>query len=296
MNRIPKTVLRGRKFWRKPATLIMLVVVLLIPISALFRGLSVAYADEIHHVITHSATVITTSETVKDMVVIGNDVHVAGKVTDNLIVINGTAYLSPTAHVDSIVDIGGQVLRQSGAKVNNIYTLTFNHPLLNSTVLGGALIAFLAGLQLIFSAAVVLVPVVLSFLLRTGVQTTSSYLQNSIRRIGVIGLLATVSTIAAVGGLSVTVIGIPLAALIGLAYLLFGLVGLTHVTVFIGKSLLDALTKHKEPWLQSLIGATLVMAFANVPIIGALLFACVWIIGIGTVTTWLWRIRFDNKH
>jgi len=296
VNRIGNAFFQGKKFWRKSATFIMLIVFLIILLGVFFRGSGVAYADELHHVISHSATSITQGEKADDLVVIGNDVHVAGTVTDNLIVINGTAYLSSTARVESIVDIGGQIRKEPGAQLNHAFILTFNHPLLNSTVLGGALIAFLTGLQLTLSAVVVLVPVVLSILMRPWLQMPSIYLQKSVRRMGAIGLLATIATIAVAGGLSATIIGIPVAALICFLYLVVGLIGLTHVAVYIGRSLLDAFTKQKQPWMQSLIGATLIMAFANIPVIGALIFLCVWIVGVGTSTTWLWRIRTDiNK-
>lgn len=275
---------------------ITLVTFLLIVFGASIRGTGVVYANEVSRVISHSATFLAQGETASDLVVIGNDVHIAGTVTDNLIVINGTAYLAPTAHVESVIDIGGQVRREPGAQVSSVFTLTFNHALWNSTVLGGALIAFLAGLQLTFSAAVVLVPVVLSALLRPWIQTPILYLEKSVRRMGAIGLFATIGTIAVAAALSATMVGIPVAALIAILYLSLGVVGLTNVSVFIGKSLLDAFMKQKQPWIQSLTGATLIMAFSNIPVIGAVIFTCVWIVGVGSVTTWVWRLRAKNTQ
>lgn len=294
MNQIGK-VLRSMKSVRG-SVVVTLVTFCIISVGMVARGTDVVYAERINHIISHSATFIAQGETVADLVVIGNDVHVDGAVTDILIVINGNAYLASGAHVESLIDIGGQVRREPGAKVNNIFTLTFNHPLLNSTVIGGALIAFLAGLQLTVSAAIVLVPMLLSILLKPWMQTSIFYLEKSARRMGSIGLFATVTAIAVAVALSATLVGIPIAALVGLMYLSIGAVGLANVSVFIGKTLLDAFTKQKHTWMQSLLGATLLMAFANIPFIGVLIFACMWIIGVGTVTTWLWHLRGRNKR
>jgi len=107
MNRIYKVFHHLGSFRRSVS--ITLVTFLLIVFGASIRGTGVVYANEVSRVISHSATFLAQGETANDIVVIGNDVHVAGTVTDNLIVINGTAYLT------QLVD----ALQYNTAKVRN---------------------------------------------------------------------------------------------------------------------------------------------------------------------------------
>jgi len=239
--------------------------------------------------VKHSTTFIAKDQTVRDVVVIGHDATIAGTVTDNLFVINGNIHIASNAHVGAAIDLGGRIDHETNAHVGDFFTLSFTNQILNKAVLDISLTAILWILWLLVSVATVLIPVLVTIALRARIHTPSSYLDVSVRRMGIIGLLASIGFSMIVVILSATMIGLPLAALVLLAYACAGLIGLAVLSTWIGKSIANKITQEKRQWVQSLTGATLMMTAINIPLLGSLLLFLFWLIGVGTVTTWTWQ-------
>lgn len=238
-------------------------------------------------IIRHSATLISRNQIVEDVVVFGHDVTVLGTVSDNLLVVNGNVNLGPQAHVGLVIDLGGQVITQPGAKLKNVMSFWLHGPIQNSAAVGAVGLVLVWVGRLMLSVLVVVVPVAVSFLLRPWLVPLQGYLKQSARRAGVIGLLSSLLVFGLALLFAVTIAGLPVSAVIMLSYVGVGFAGLSVASVWIG-GLANRFQPSQQPvWLQSLIGATFLMAFMNVPLFGPLIFLAVWLLGYGAVSSWM---------
>lgn len=234
--------------------------------------------------IRHADTVISPSQTVEEVVVVGHNVTVQGRVTDNLIVINGNVYLTKTAKTGLILDIGGQVTSEPGAKVQNMVSLWFKGPFQNSLAVGSVGMLLVWALRVAVSVLLLAIPVVISFFIKPWQGVMMNSLRDSARKAGFAGLLTTVLALGLGMLFAITVIGIPIAVFVFVVYVFLGLIGLSLVSVWIGEFATRGQLDEKPKWLQSLIGATFLMAFSNIPLFGPLLLMVVWLLGNGAVS------------
>lgn len=240
----------------------------------------------------HANTVIGPNQVVEEVVVVGHDVTVEGTVTDNLIVINGNIHLTETAKTGLVMDIGGQVTTSHGAKVRNVVSLWFRGPFQNSLAVGSVGLLVVWVIRIIISAFVLVMPVIVSFLIKPWLLPIKDYLGNSARKTGLAGLFTMVLAVGLAMLFATTIIGLPIAVVVVCVYGLMGLVGLSAASVWIGDMATHGQVYERPLWLQSLIGATLLMAFANVPLFGTLLLLLIWLLGSGAVSFFLmaqWR-------
>lgn len=234
--------------------------------------------------IRYADTVISPSQTVEEVVVVGHNVTVQGRVTDNLIVINGNVYLTKTAKTGLILDIGGQVTSEPGAKVQNMVSLWFKGPFQNSLAVGSVGMLLVWALRVAVSVLLLAIPVVISFFIKPWQGVMMNSLRDSARKAGFAGLLTTVLALGLGMLFAITVIGIPIAVFVFVVYVFLGLIGLSLVSVWIGEFATRGQLDEKPKWLQSLIGATFLMAFSNIPLFGPLLLMVVWLLGNGAVS------------
>lgn len=273
--------------YHKSASNCVFLVIFLFLFLNLSGSLPKAYASG-HAIWSQSPTTVPAGQTVEDVVVIGNQADISGRVLDTVIVINGDVHLTSTAKADVVISIGGHIVQDPGARVHTLYSLSFSTPLRNSLEVSAVLLAALWSLRLAGSASLLLLPLLLSFLVKPMLNRTMVYIESSARRTLLTGLLASIGFLAVMALLALTIVGLPLAALLLLLYALLGLIGLTAVSTWIGKNVNPQSRQEKPLWLQSLIGAALIMAFSNVPLIGPFIFALLWILGIGASVSYLW--------
>ncbi|WP_026974654.1 hypothetical protein [Alicyclobacillus contaminans] len=253
-----------------------------------------AYAGIGRDVVSRHAVVIPAGEKAEDVLVIGNNATVSGTVTDTIVVLQGTVHLTSTARVDTVINVGGQVTEDPGAHVGAVYTLAFTQPFLNSLSLGVAMVVALWAVRLALSAALVAVPTVLALLVQARLHAPVSYLEKSVRRTGLTGLLATVGAAILCAITAIIIIGLPVTAVLLLLYTLVGCVGLTCVSYWLGGLTKIGRVQDGPIWLKTLVGATFMMAFGNIPVVGPVLLMVAWLVGIGCVTAWLWQ-RWSSR-
>lgn len=249
-------------------------------------------------IISHQATLIQRGQVVEDVVVLGHDVVVAGDVSEILVVINGDIHLTSSSRTGIVIDLGGTVRQDVGAHVNAVYQSALSTPFWNGALFGGtfALVLWLG--MLAVSIGLVILSVLLSYALRHQVKAPLSQIERSGRRVGMTGVFASLAILAMSALCAVTIVGLPLAGLLLLLYLTAGVVGFSIVALWLGKLALRHSPTERPVWLTSLIGASLLMAFTNIPFVGLVLFLISWLMGIGTITAWLadiWRLRRGRK-
>lgn len=255
-------------------------------------------ADSLSHTTSPSIStpiVVPKGSTTDDVIAVNRDATILGTVTETLLVVNGTAHLLPTANVGLVVNIGGHVIREPGAQVKESFAFTFSKPLFESLAVGAALALGLEAVRLAFSIVMILLPVIVALLMGERLKKPISFLEQSIRRVGVIGLLTFFGSLAVSLILAVTVIGIPVSVLIVVAYVGVGLVGMSALSAWVGNSLFSAVITNQRLWVKTLVGAVLITACANIPAIGPILFILLWMTGTGSVAAWLWQNRFRKR-
>ncbi|MCL6601086.1 MAG: hypothetical protein K6T81_20485, partial [Alicyclobacillus macrosporangiidus] len=246
------------------------------------------FAADGREVVSRQAVNIPQGEVAEDVLVIGNDATVSGVVYDNLVVVGGDIHLTGTARAGVVIDLGGHLTQDPGAHANAVFTLSFRQPFLNSLAIGSALVVAVWALRLALSAGLVALPVIVSVVLRSHLAGPVSYMERSVRRTGLMGLLVSVLFLTLGAISAITVIGLPVTAILLCGYLVLGVVGLTGVSAWIGRMTRFG-TQERPVWLQTLLGSTFLMAFGNIPMVGPILLAIAWWVGVGAVTMWVWQ-------
>jgi hypothetical protein len=256
---------------------IMLLFILLIP--------GIASAKSIFE---HNSTTVPAGETINDLYVVGGDASVFGHVTGAVVVINGNLLLARSADVEGIVLVfGGEVKQESGAKIgDDVYNISLDNDTQNSLLIGGGLILGLWVLKLAASLLFVLIPVLVRII---GKQKAASLIdkfqQESTGRLLYTGLLSGLILIAISILLIVTIIGIPLLIVVLIMMIAAFALGVTVVSYRVGE--LFKGTFQKSEWVKVLIGASVFVAFANIPIIGWIVIGVVTLISFGICTQWI---------
>ena len=232
---------------------------------------------------------IPKGEIAEDVLVIGNNAVVSGTVTDTLVVINGDIRLMPGARAGIVIDLGGHLIQEPGSQANSTFTLSFNLPFFNSLAVGSALVVGVWALRLTTSAALVAFSVVFAMIFRLRLEPAISSIEKSVRRSGLIGLLTSVLFFVLSGVTAITIIGLPVTAILLLLYGIIVFVGITSVSLWLGRLANVGGTKDRPIWLQALMGATFVMAFGNIPLVGPILLAIASLVGVGSVTSLVWQ-------
>ncbi len=222
-----------------------------------------------------------------DAVAVGGDVEVWGRVTGSVRVVNGVAVLGPAARVDGDVWVGnGRVDRSPGARVGGRVVEgrlwgappPSRRPL--AAQLGRILTWALALWVLVGSAALAvavaaLFPHPVSRIARTlSVAPGASLLAG-------IALWAVLPPLVVV--LLVSIVGIPLLALLPFALSLLAVAGLAGAALLVGERLAGAFRWRSGPVGDALVGAVVLALLALLPGPGRLAFFAALTWGMGAV-------------
>jgi hypothetical protein len=240
----------------------------------------------------HQSTTVPAGETINDLYVVGGDASVFGHVTGAIVVINGNLLLASSADVEgAVVVIGGEVHQEPGANLtDNIYNLSLDSGTQNSLLIGGGLVLGLWVLQLTASLLFVLLPVLIRMIGRQkAASLIDKYRQESAGRLLYMGLLSGLILTAISILLLVTIIGIPLLIVVLIIVIVAIALGGMIVSYRIGELYKGA--SQKSEWMKVLIGASVIVAFANIPIIGWFVIGLVLLISLGICTQWIASMR-----
>lgn len=254
-------------------------------------------ADTSGSILSSKPVSVHRGEVIEDVVVVGNNVEVSGDVYEALLVLNGNVHLKSTARVGVLVDLGGTIQKDPGAHVNAEYTVSSRFPFWNSVLLGSGMVLMVWAVRVVLSVALLLIPVLLAFVLRKWIEPPTNIIAESVRRSGLAGFLASVGILVVSGALAVTIIGIPISAVILGCYAVVGVIGWSAVCMWLGRIIAQAFNQGgRAKWLQTAMGATVLMAFVNVPIVGPIFLLLLWMVGVGASTIWSWQWYQKRKR
>jgi hypothetical protein len=276
-------LLRQQAWWKVSLSFVLSAMFLLF-----VTGPMPAYAPDGRDVVSRQAVNIPQGEVAEDVLVIGNDATLSGVVYDNLVVVGGNIHLTSTARAGVVIDLGGHLIQDPGAHANAVFTLSFRQPFSNSLAIGSALVVAVWAMRLALSAGLVALPVIVSVVLRSHLARPVAYVERSVRRTGLMGLLVSVVFLTLGAISAITVVGLPVTAFLLCGYLVLGVVGLTGVSAWIGRMTRFG-AQERPVWLQTLLGSTFLMAFGNIPMVGPILLVIAWWVGVGAVAMWVWH-------
>jgi hypothetical protein len=206
------------------------------------------------------------------LIVLGGDVRVDGRADDDVVAIGGTVMLGDDAvAARDVVAIGGRVLRADGATVlGNVAgqelrwtgsTISSEQDLWGALVIRFrlALLGAAAGLLLAI-AAVTLVPWMVVLTAATG--------RGAPAQSGLIGLAGLACAPLLIVPLALSLVGAPLAALLGFALALSWWIGAASFGFLAGRRLLRLLGRDGSLTRAALVGGALLGSLVGLPLVG----------------------------
>lgn len=263
------------------------VLVLWLTVCLLAWGGPPAQAASRIPVVSRQTLTIRPHQILDSLLVVGHSVTVAGTV-QNLVVWEGNVWLMPSGHVVHLLDIGGSVHRAAHATVGDLVVIGTNTAVGNTLLLGAGLTLGLAGLRTFLSVLFFLIPVLIGPALDVWLRPLVTVIEPNPRRIGVQGLLVSVAVLGMGTALALTLIGLPLSLLLGIAYLGAGVLGWAAVGRWVGTRV-EAWFPARSRAFHTMVGAGVLVASMNLPVIGVFLGFGAWCLGIGSVTAILRR-------
>jgi hypothetical protein len=256
---------------------------LLIPVIALLIGYSTPIPAEATEM---DRTRVDHHQRVEDFFLFGGDGTISGEVGE-AVVIMGDLTLTKTARVrDHVFVIGGRLRLEPGAQIDEgIVHIDAGERTLNSLVLG---LGTFAGLELgkLALDVIIIVFCLLYFLLaRKQVMAAKQILQDNFVKTGTLGLFASLGLVLILAALSITIIGIPVAAFLMLVVLLLLPVGLAALSLIFGEIVLTGTMPDQNPLLQTLAGALILVAFLSFPVLGLVWGGLVFIMSLGATAS-----------
>ncbi len=242
----------------------------------------------------HHDTVIPEQQSVENVVVVGGDATIQGVVRDAVIVFNGNLIVGESARITGpILVIGGKISQKPGALLtDNVLNISFDNAIINSLLIGGALLVGVWLLRLGLSLLMMVLPVVTAIIANKRLDPFVLLIRRSPWRLLVAGFFISLLLAAVDVLLCVTVICIPVAAVLLLANLLVFLLGLAVICMLAGEWIPG--NSGRSSWLTAAGGAAVITAGVNLPFLGGLLLLGLFWISQGMMVVWLWENRKHN--
>ncbi len=241
---------------------------------------------------------VAAGESVESVMAIGTDTHIAGTVTDIVLVINGNVYLEPTAKVDLVINLGGQVSNHSTNEMKDgIFELNFTQQFLNNLFLGGVLLFGFWFMRLVLSLAGVVLLTGLGYLSKNSSHRSERLISStSVVRLFGIGVACLLVIIALVVLLSLSIVGIPLAGILVIVALIAAFLGTLPIIKFLGEKILSPKLLDYPQLTRLLIQSVIFVSLANIPLLGFVFLLVVGIIGLGVTLSLSWIYLKQRKR
>ncbi len=249
---------------------------------------SAVFAEAQDIVMMNKDVDIAKGVTAKDVVVIGGNVTVFGRVENNIVVIGGSATLGAKSYVGGqIVVMGGEFIKDPAAELKGRITQIYmpvSVPTLTSLLKGGWMTIWTAISVLVLIGFLGLA-VLIAALIPEHLGTMVNAIEHSFIAMllwGVLWILL-IAPIAVL--LAISVVGIALIPLEMFLVALAMIIGYVASAVFIGKNILLSLNKVSPPFVDAVLGILILYAVGFLPIAGAILKSLFLIAGFGAVLT-----------
>ncbi|ODA40889.1 hypothetical protein [Desulfosporosinus sp. BG] len=247
-------------------------------------------ADEIITQVGGYPITVLNGHSVETVLSVGTDARIAGNVTDAVLVINGNVYLEPTAQVDLVIDLGGHVYNSALKNPKTgVFEVNFSEKLLNESLLGGVILLGIWALRVVVSLLGIVFLTGLGYCMRNRLSSSENLLSAAFLRLFGIGTAFLMLLVSLAVLLTLTVFGIPLAALLIILGIVLAVLGLIPVMQFIGTKVLSSRILEYPAITRCLAQSTLFVALVSLPLIGLVFLIVMGLTGLGLALTMGWR-------
>lgn len=235
-----------------------------------------------------SDIVVGEDQTVRDVVAIGGDVTIFGKVDGEVFVLGGDLTLKPGSYVrDDITVIGGRVSWEPGAAIGKNLSHIKIPRLIPAmrTLFGRGLLVVWATLSVLALLGFLCLAIVITALLPKHLGAVVGALEASFWKALLWGVLCALAIVPIAILLAVSIVGILLIPLEVLLVAVAIIVGYIAAAMFVGKGVLKALGRGRaaHPIVEIIAGVFILFFIGFVPVIGAAIKAILVTAGFGAV-------------
>jgi len=248
-----------------------------------------ALADAIVTQVGGYPITVPEGHSVETVLSVGTDARIAGNVSDAVLVINGNVYLEPTAQVDLVVDLGGHVYNSAlKSPKTGVFEINFSEKLVNDSLLGGVILLGIWALRVVVSLLGIVCFTGLGYFMRNRLSSSENLLSTSFLRLFGIGTAFVMLLLSFAVLLTLTVFGIPLAALIIFLGIVIAVLGLIPVIQFIGTKVLSSRILEYPAITRWFAQSLLFVALVSLPLIGLVFLIVMGLTGLGLALTVGW--------
>lgn len=225
---------------------------------------------------------------VDEVVAIGGDITVSGRVNNNVVAVGGSVKLSPDAFVgEEVVVVGGEFVKDPRATVKGEVTrvrVPSFVPSMNNVLKGGWM-ALWATLSVMVLLGFLGLAVLLMALIPGHIANAVSALKDSFAMMLVWGMIWALLIVPIAVLLAVSIVGIILIPLEILLASLALVIGYIAAAIFIGKIILAKFRKAALPFVDAIVGILILFMIGFIPIAGPVIKAVFLTAGFGAVIT-----------
>ena len=223
-----------------------------------------------------------------DVVAIGGNIKVAGKVESNVVAVGGSVILKEGSSVGGeIVVVGGEVMKsptaEIGGKITQIYVPNFVPSF--ATFLKGGWLALWATISILALLGFLGLTILFVAIIPEHVGTVVNALGHSFAAMLLWGILWSILIVPVAVLLAVSIIGIILIPLEVLIVVLALIIGYISAAVLIGKNILLSFKKTPPPFVDAILGIIILFLVGFVPVVGMMIKAVFLVAGFGAVLT-----------
>ena len=261
---------------------------MVILVSAIIFTASMSFAKGYDIVKIHTDIEISKDTVVNDVVAVGGNVTVYGKVENNVVAVGGDIVLKTNSSVGGqIVSVGGHVIKDPTANVTGRITEIYMPHFIPSipTFLKGTWLALWATISLLTLLGFLGLAILLAALIPEHIGTAVSVLEKSFVSMLFWGILWAILVAPIAVLLAISIIGIILIPLEILLVVLALVIGYIASAIFIGKNVFLSFRKASPPFVDAILGILILFLIGFVPIVGPIIKILFVLAGFGAVLT-----------
>jgi len=231
---------------------------------------------------------ITKDMVVNDVVAVGGDITVSGRVENNAVAVGGSIILKPNAYVGGeVVAVGGNVVKDQTAIIGEKVTQIYMPPFIPSLTgwLKGQWVALWATISILALLGFLGLAVLLTAMLPEYIGIFVAALERSFVQMLLWGLLWGILVIPITVLLAVSIIGIILIPVAIVIAALAMIIGYVASAIFVGKRVLASFKKIKLPFADLILGIIILSLIGFVPVLGQFVKMAFLLAGFGAVLT-----------
>lgn len=225
---------------------------------------------------------------VDEIVAIGSNVIIAGRVENNVVVVGGTLKIEPGASIgEEVVVVGAELTRDTSAKIGGKVTQIYMPHFIPSitTLLKGGWMTVWVTISILVLLGFLGLAILLAALIPEHIGNVVNAIERSFGVMLLWGVLWAILIVPIAVLLAISIIGVILIPLEILLVVLALIIGYISIAIFIGKNILASFKKTQLPFVDAIIGIVILFLIGFVPIVGPVIKVLFVTAGFGAVLT-----------